>query len=89
MKSQVFDFKRIYIFVAKTTKSENEDSPQQATGYQKEMHSDEKPRFLKLFPLSGNPIASYGESVRFTKNQQVVKPPPLWTLTAFRRKSRL
>jgi hypothetical protein len=44
----------------------NEDSPQQATGYQKEMHSDEKPRFLKLFPLSGNPIASYGESVRLT-----------------------
>src|SRR5207249_5054018 len=23
---------------------------------------DEKPRFLKLFPLSGNPVASYGES---------------------------
>jgi hypothetical protein len=42
----------------------NEDSPKQASGYQKEMHSDEKPRFLKLFPLSGNPIASYGESVR-------------------------
>ena len=38
--------------------------PQQAAGYQREMHSDEKPRFLKLFPLSGNPIASYGESVR-------------------------
>jgi hypothetical protein len=36
--------------------------PQQAAGYQREMHSDEKPRFLKLFPLSGNPIASYGES---------------------------
>jgi hypothetical protein len=44
----------------------NEDSPQQAAGYQKEMHSDEKPRFLKLFPLSGNPIASYGESARLT-----------------------
>ena len=38
--------------------------PQQAAGYHKEMYSDEKPRFLKLFPLSSNPIASYGESVR-------------------------
>ena len=28
--------------------------------------SDEKPRFLKLFPLYGNPIASYGESIRLT-----------------------
>ena len=25
-------------------------------------HHDEKPRFLKLFPLSGNLVASYGES---------------------------
>jgi hypothetical protein len=25
----------------------------------KSLH-DEKPRFLKLFPLSGNPVASYG-----------------------------
>jgi hypothetical protein len=33
------------------------------------MHSDEKPRFLKLFPLSGNPIASYGESVRLKDHQ--------------------
>src|SRR6266849_841684 len=34
--------------------------------------SDEKPRFLKLFPLIGNPIASYGESIRlmFTKSQR-------------------
>jgi hypothetical protein len=36
------------------------------------MHSDEKPRFLKLFPLSGNPIASYGESVRFKPDFQSV-----------------
>jgi hypothetical protein len=28
------------------------------------MHSDEKSRFFKLFPLSDNPIASYGELVR-------------------------
>jgi hypothetical protein len=29
----------------------NENSPKQASGYQREMHSDETPRFLKLFPL--------------------------------------
>jgi hypothetical protein len=33
-------------------------------GYQMEMHSDEKPRFLKLFRLSSNLIASQGESAR-------------------------
>jgi hypothetical protein len=42
----------------------NEDSSQQAMGYQMEMHSDEKPRFLKLFRLSSNLIASQGESAR-------------------------
>jgi hypothetical protein len=29
----------------------NENTPKQASGYQREMHYDETPRFLKLFPL--------------------------------------
>jgi REase_AHJR-like len=59
----------------------NEDSPQQAAGYPREMHPDEKPRFLKLFPLSGNSIASYGESVRLKRLKGFLSralPRQLW-----------